>query len=92
MDFLLFILSILCSPHYWAFLSAWASINGPQHLAASIPSPCGQGALIEEGIDRYCIVENCNCDSYNCVTVCRGCACVCKAVHVYLQVGACEPA
>ena len=25
MDFLLFILSILCSPHYWAFLSAWTS-------------------------------------------------------------------
>ena len=33
MGFLLFILSILCGPHYWAFLSAWASTNGPQHLA-----------------------------------------------------------
>ena len=30
MGFLLFILSILCGPHYWAFLYAWASTNGPQ--------------------------------------------------------------
>ena len=33
MGFLLFILSIPCGPHYWAFLSAGLPQNGPQHLA-----------------------------------------------------------
>ena len=51
-------------------------------IAASIPSPCGQGALIGGGggIDRYCIVTVVYCmllwifvskyDSYSCVRVC----------------------
>ena len=36
MGFLLFILSILYDPHYWAFLSAWASTNGPQQVIKHI--------------------------------------------------------
>ena len=35
MGFLLFILSILCGPHYWAFMSAWASTNGAQRKDTS---------------------------------------------------------